>query len=226
MNFERPVTGETTTFLPTDIRHIPFEDFLEGFDTPTTVHEKINSIKESGVNVEWTGVAKRQDEHLTEIQNFGSFVFSKIDESPKYSEGYGPCTGILVNVVMPDGKRVSFLSHQTPHAFSSDTFITKLKEHLDYFAGQQIIPGSTKVIVFGGRTPQASKDSALTVWQYEKPMSKLSAILEEKGLLGSTTIMPPKSPNTRYASRVYYDTSEDRLYLLESEVDIARQYIN
>ena len=172
--------------------------------------------------VSWlTGKAYRED-GSEESLSAGpqTYVISGIDNSNKFSKGFCPCTGLIVAGITPSGKKISFLTHQSPginyfikgHRLK---FIQDLEQQLRKIKEQSVL-GTIDAVIIGGRYVGlfGRKEYLDTVELLGKEIEKVLGF-------DPIVINGPKTESesvTKWSDDIYYDNNQRRAYLVRPEV--------
>lgn len=181
---------------------------LENLDEESV--QRINEIRDSGENVDWFENSSALKERGMKNPAAFTYVISGIDGKNKFSESYGPCTGVaLVGIDKKTGENISFLSHQDP-----EQFLAKYKNKFSHDLSKSIEkmihecePGTVDAVVFGG--------SADDPYEYIDSIKLLGEICKEE--LGFEPVVLT-GPNDYYwkggRTHVYFDTENRRLHIV------------
>ncbi len=153
-----------------------------------------------------------------------TYVISAIDESNKFSEGFGACTGLIVaGIDKRTKKNISFVTHQPPFV-NSGNFVNSSGKRLIYFEDfandlekrflemkERCEPNTIDVAIVGG-TGSVLKE------MYVKTIQLLSDKTQQ--ILGFKPIVvnDPKTINFKF-DNIYYDNNHRRLYFIRPGVD-------
>lgn len=168
---------------------------FENTDTPVEV-------------VDWYASPEEMNRNGQRNGGFQSYVISTISESPKYSDTYLSCTGvILMGRDRKTGKRISLLSHQD--VLSSDATIEAFLSDLKDAAGElyaRIDPDSLSV-GFIGSSPAFRRE-------YNQMVKKVTVALEEVMGKPLTVISEPILPVSRSTgTAVFVDTEAGMVHV-------------
>ena len=161
----------------------------------------------------------------------GTYVISSIDSAKKYSRNFIMCTGLLViGVDKHTGQKISFLSHQFPTYFLYNTtnknkFASDLRARLEEMKSR-CVSGTIDAVVIGGRYLENAGDDAGANVVEDYPAS-LEVLGEEvKNVFGfePAVVNGPKTIRNTF-DNVYYDTENNRLYLVRPEVKNRKSFV-
>jgi hypothetical protein len=167
--------------------------------------------------VQWGAKTEVLNEREQKNAGSGSYVISKVDEENKYSEAYGPCTGIaVVGTEKVGGKNISLLTHQAPHSIDED-FIKALTEELAQLKSLSKL-GTIDVLMYGGTVVTHKTIFGRTKTEdayYNQIIEKLNTAI--KDALG----VEPRifGANTTGFTNVVLDTENRRLHMERAEGD-------
>ncbi len=182
-----------------------------------------------------------QDRVTNETSKVG--VLSDVDGSNKFSAEFRNCLGVVVVGSQGREEHQSLLIHIDPIYFKGDAteFSKLLSVKLEEIKAKTE-EGSMDALIFAGRIPDSDlkADFDYELEHYQSAITKLGDLLTTS--LGfEPVVIPPKPANHKQATTVYFDTSNRRLYMAQSQVsreslqkpflpssvhDVTPQYIN
>ncbi len=140
------------------------------------------------------------------------YVVSSVDSSSKFSREFFVCMGLLVAGITPEGKRLSFLTHQVPNILVrsdevAEKFRLDIKTHLEEIK-EKCVPGTIDAVLVGGEV----NDVVSPKVEYEEAIKKLGQVVQETLGFEPVVINGPK--NFGGSDEVYYDNDKRRLYFV------------
>ena len=169
-------------------------------------------------NVNWFAVEEELQEKKLLNAGEGTYVISLLDNKNKRSDGYGPCTGVVVVGRDKNTKEnISFLTHQfftRLSMFGLDSrFGSNLMERLAD-TKDQCVHGSIDAVVFGGISNDGMDNRG-----YEKAIDALTTIVHDRLGFSPVIITGPKIYEDKdQEDNVLFDTKNRRLYIERPKV--------
>lgn len=174
-------------------------------------------------NVDW--FATKPEMVKKNLLNAGveTYVISPLDNKDKRSDGYSPCTGVIVVGRDKDTKEnISFLTHQyftkLSHFDFLPSFIGDLKKRLEE-TKERCIPRTIDVVVVGG----LYNDNGVEEEYYKKAINVLSQNIRDAFGFEPVIITGPKT-NIDFDEQeedIILDTKNRRLYIARPVVGNA-----
>ncbi|OGI64757.1 hypothetical protein A3H53_00565 [Candidatus Nomurabacteria bacterium RIFCSPLOWO2_02_FULL_40_10] len=141
------------------------------------------------------------------------YAISPIDNSNKFSGGFGHCMGLIVaGIDKKTGENISFITHQ-PSSFSED-FTVDLKKRLNEMK-ERCRQGSVDAIIVGG----ISNSNELFKKIYVKTIHFLSKETRQTFGFEPVIVNGPKVLVPVTVDEVSFDNKNRRLYLIRSKVN-------
>lgn len=145
------------------------------------------------------------------------YVISLVDSSSKFSKDFFVCMGLLVAGITPDGKKLSFLTHQVPNILVrfdevAEKFNLDIKTHLQEMK-ERCVPGTIDAVIVGGEV----KDIISPQIEYEDAVKKVGQIVQD--VLGFEPVVINGPKTFGGADEVYYANDKRRLYFIRENPD-------
>ncbi len=187
------------------------EDFLSSeifLKCPKTPIDISNSLSLSDLkNIDWlngTYGSKEGEDVLTAGPR--GYVISAIDNSNKFSLGFGSCTGLIVaGIDKETGENISFITHQP--SFNSTGFADDFEKRLQEMKNRCKFGTIDAIIVGGG----ISKE------YYIRELKLFLPVMQR--ILGFQPIVINGPKVGTGKDDIYYDNKHRRLYFLRPEVN-------
>lgn len=195
-----------------------FEDFEKSHDFSDILEEEnLQNLQ----NVNWHTGRYESDNQDFLTAGPGTYLISAIDGLNKFSQQYGPCTGLIVTGVDKEtGENISFVTHQIPSAIlgpKRESFIENLKARLLKME-ERCKLGTVDAVVVGGKY---SADFNADFRENYLQSIKLISGEVEKLLHFEPIVYSPKTTEQINArgDDMYFDTRNRRLYLLRPKIE-------
>lgn len=215
----------------------------EGFkEDLLPIIEGFKNSKEA-LDVDWNMGKATLDKQGFLNEGSATYVISTIDSLNKFSEDFMRCTGLVVaGTEKRTGKRISLLTHQDPFyvltILNKDKFTADLENRL-YEMRRRCVEGTIDAVVVGGRyiINGGDNDGANATEDYPASLELLGKEVEKVLGFEPTVIngpknirrLPNKSENPKEKivhalDSVYYDTKNNRLYLVRPKILNAKSF--
>ncbi len=189
---------------------------IENIDPET--QKIIESIKLSGLNLDWDENEDFFDRNKIKNKGRGTYLISESDSKNKYSQNYDHCTGVILVGTALDGKEICLMSHQNP-----DNFLEKKKEEftddlllsIDEFI-KKVEKNSIDSVIFGGNRGGNV---------YLNSIKLLASILQSKLGFEPTVMTGPNdilNNSKRSSTDIFFDTQKRLLYIIRSAQDNSK----
>ncbi len=202
-----------------------FEHLKEPSDRIVACIGEPNSFGEDFLELKRATVT---DNPAVNVDFIEEHVFSKVDSSNKYSEGYIMCTGVVaVGRDKNTGENISFVSHQYPGSFlftGKEKFEEELVDRL-----QELLlkseEGTIDVVIVGGsydpnfEDTNGLKNDSFTN-KYVPSIKFLSRVVKDVFGFDPSVIVGPKiirqEPPRHFGNTddIYFDNKNRRLYIV------------
>lgn len=160
-------------------------------------------------NVDWAHGTYESEENDYLTGGISTYIISAIDDSNKYSQKFGACTGLIVAGIDKETREnISFITHQPS---CSVNFIADLKKRLLEMK-EKCMLGTIDAVVVGGIGGRLFEKG------YIKTIRLLSVEVRQTLGFEPVVINGPKTMTPITVDEIYYDNNR-KLYLIRPEVN-------
>lgn len=189
----------------------------------------LRELKNHAENVDYSAYETEHRSRGQKSEGYQTYVVSSVNESPKYSEKYKNCTGVLgVGIDMTTGRNISFLTHQDPRQIMASQrrwlgFLADLRHALSDLR-DRADKTSIDIVVFAGdfdfdRTSVVdarSNDGKTRTDDYHDVVASVGELVRDVLGVDPRVVVGPKEVSNEGVN-VIFDTQRRRLFMTRPE---------